>query len=101
MPFNWKTPLGYLITLLFEFGCVYFVDVFIIAVLCFLVGTCFLLKSFIADITAVLHRLNKNEITTVANVQKIKKILYNVVQDMANIKQLSVIFFIHVCKKFY
>lgn len=93
MPFNWKTPSGYLITLLFEFFSFHCADVFIIAVLCFLVGTCFLLKSFIADITNDLHLLSNGKIKTVKQAQRIQKIFCEIAQDLAKIKELSVILF--------
>lgn len=92
LPFNWKSPSGYLITVLFEFFIFYCADVFIIAVLGFLVGTCFLLKSFVVDITTDLELLNKCKLNTVQQTQRGTQIFRDVAHNFAIIKELSVRF---------
>lgn len=104
MPFNWKTPLGYLIALLFECISSYYAALFLVPLLCFLFGSCFLLRSFVKDITNDLSLLNacttsakpknksgtnKNLTNTKRNDEKIEQIFRNSIQCHTELKQLS------------
>lgn len=80
MPFDWTTPLGYFITLLIQCILAYYTVLFLTPTLCFLCGSCFLLKSFVDDVTNDLRILND---------KKMEKILCNTVQYHSELVQLS------------
>lgn len=93
LPFNWKTPLGFLIAICFEYYNTYFGGVFLFSIACFLVGACFLLKLFIEDITNDL-RLGFSTVDvapTNENMQNFRRILRNIVQDISHVKKFSMI----------
>lgn len=93
MPFNWKTPNGYLITRLFECILAYCAALFLTPVLCIL------LKSFAEDITTDLRLLNVNKTSATSdeNGKKMGKIFYNTVKCHFNETQEFIIldFFVY------
>lgn len=92
MPFSWKTPLGYLITLSFEFfgGC--FGTISLCAFFPLLIGSCLLFKTFVEDITSDLHPLNVDHKRTWNgdHAKNMKMILCSVVQHHSDLTQLSI-----------
>lgn len=91
MPFNWKTPFGYCITMLIQSTDVYYSGLCGLPIVCFLIGGCYLLKTIVNDITNDLFRLN-----TVQKSEKDRintKILFcNIIQNFSDTKQLSKIY---------
>lgn len=98
MPSVLKTPLGYLIVLLFQWATGYYVALFIAPVLLFLYGSCFLLKSFVKDITTDLKLLNVNKTSAKShgNDKKMEKIFCSIVQCHLDLIQLSCNFIHHI-----
>lgn len=93
MPFNWRTPFGYLITISLQYILAQYSIAFICPVLCFFIGSCFLLKSFAGNITNDINSLNavakKKSDRNYA--KKIRTIFCNAVQDHGELQQLSTI----------
>ena len=103
MPFEWNTPHGYLFTFLFEFILCHFAGLFLVVVLCFLLGSYFLLKSFTNDIANDLNFLNAKDTSTQSNKkdenktsanwngsgQNFEEIFCNAIQCHSELKQLS------------
>lgn len=88
LPFNWRTPLGFIVVLLYQILVAYLVGLLFIPILCFLVGSCFLLKIFVEDTTKDLNRLNMSKMY--GNNKEVKEIFCNIAQDFSNLKQLSI-----------
>lgn len=92
MPFNQKTPLGYLLTLSFECILTHYVAVLMAPTIAFLIGSCFLLKTFLDDAISDLAYLKvEEEIKSDENLaKKIRTIFCEAVRIHADLKQLSV-----------
>lgn len=96
MPYNWKSPFGYILTLAYEdfmlrSGITYFLSPFI----CFLIGSCFLVKAFIEDVTNDLSSLNVSRTSTSGFEDRLARIeisFGNVVHYHSHVKQLSMVF---------
>lgn len=93
-PINWKEPLGYLIVFSYEYIEIAFVYQIVSYVLCFLIGSCFLLKLSIEDVTNELCSLNvilKDKDTADGNccVKNKKTIFCNAVRGHSDLQQLS------------
>lgn len=88
LPFNWKTPLGYLIAQLAQTLAAYFTLVCLASVLCFLVGSCWLFITFIEDITQNLFVWN-NDKTANRNHEDRLKCYCNIIQSYVDVNQLS------------
>lgn len=58
LPYNWKTPLGYLITLVFQAVAAISTFLSFIPTICLLCGSCFLIIAFVDDISNDLDILN-------------------------------------------
>lgn len=87
MPFDWRTPLGYLIVLALESFVVSSIGFTNMPLICFIVGSCWLINSLVKDIANDLIDFNvskKNEVR-----MKAKENLCYIVQNFADIKQLS------------
>lgn len=87
MPFDWRTPLGYLIVLALESFVVSSIGFTNMPLICFIVGSCWLINSLVKDIANDLIDFNvskKNEVR-----MKAKENLCHIVQNFADIKQLS------------
>lgn len=100
LPFNWRTPHGYLIALSIEsivITCIIFSS---FPHICFFIGSCWSISSFMDDIhsdLAVLivtkKRLNRND------EKKFKQTISNIVQDVTDAKELSSNFIYLIIKK--
>lgn len=89
-PFNWKTPFGYLATLLAETFALYSTVLMCAPFVCFLVGPCSLFIYFAKDITddfRLLDADDKNDRSE--RTGKINEHFCNAVQLFADAKQLS------------
>lgn len=60
MPFNWKTPIGYLVTFSYEYLSIFYVGIFCACNLLFPASFCWLISTFILDIQSELSDLNEN-----------------------------------------
>lgn len=92
LPFDWKTPLGYLATLSLEFIGAFYTAMFLVAIACFLVGSCWLLISFIEDITSDLSLLTENNETSDGTSDGTSDVIvrfYEIVQFYSDVEQLS------------
>lgn len=87
LPFEWRTPFGYLIACSIQFPCVYFHMMVAACSLNFLIGSCRILMSFAKDIKNDLYFLNKNSETNLNRVQ-LKVKLSEFIEFHAKIKQL-------------
>lgn len=91
LPFNWKTPLGYLIALLALALAAYFTLVCATSNLCLLGGSCRLFISFIDDISQDLSVLNKFKSENRCG-KDVLKCYCNIIQTYEDVKQLSAYF---------
>lgn len=99
-PFNWQTPLRYLIVLLYQWAISFMVLLSVDMAVFFLVASCIVLKSFIEDTTNDLKLFIPNEKTsnkkgeTKRNAEnkmkmKMKFTFCNIIKSHSDIKQLS------------
>lgn len=89
LPFNWKTPFGYLIALLFETVAMFGVNLGSVPIGCFLLGTCWLVMAFVDDIINDISILNGYG-KSMRDAWKVKPQFHFIVQNIADAKQLSV-----------
>lgn len=95
MPFNYKSPVGYLITLSFESFEMFVTADIVSYILCFLFGSCFLLKLFVEDVTSELSFLNLEDKATSNGKNSAKDkaermtMFFNAVQNHSDLKQLA------------
>lgn len=87
MPFDWKTPFGYLIALLCETSAFYSTVLVCVPLICILVGPCILFMSMAKDITDELRLLDGIGETNRCE-RRIKERFCHVVQMFADVKQL-------------
>lgn len=59
MPFNWKTPIGYAISMLVQCGAWFYLLISGCCILSFSGGACWLLIAIIEDIGQEFHNINK------------------------------------------
>lgn len=90
MPFSLKTPFGYACALFIEItgetGTIYVVT----SMLCYAIGTIWIIKSFINDITNTLKMLKMDKKSTAfENCLKLKRRFCDIIQNFSNAKQLS------------
>lgn len=98
LPYNWKTPITYLLTLLIECANAYFLTINIVPVLCFFMGSCALLITFVEDITMDLALLDFAKIEAKSTSSKAKEEIKpkiatehfcNIIERLSDTKQLS------------
>lgn len=102
LPYNWKTPIAYLLTLLIECADAYILTSSIVPVLCFFMGSCALLITFVEDITKDLALLdftkNRTKSSSASVSSKAKeqikveiatKHFCNIIERLSDTKQLS------------
>lgn len=85
-PFDWRTPLGYVFAIIFVIIAGACTQIFISLILCFHVGFCWLIISFVKDITTDLNVLTNQG--GQSRKQLIKK-FYEIMDLYSNVKQLS------------
>lgn len=91
LPFNWKTPLGYSIALCLQAIGTYCTSANGVSIVCSMIGCCWLLKTFVEDITKDLANLEANDIFRGSIGQsEIKGRFNSEVKYFTMVKQLSV-----------
>lgn len=88
VPFNWKTPLGYLLVLAFYGYGMLCVVTLALPTMCLLMGTCWLFVAFAKDLTNDLHFLNIN-LPSNSNSLQLRGHLCKLIQLYSDIKELS------------
>lgn len=88
LPFNWQTPLGYLIAMYAQSLAVYYTLVCATLNLGLLGGLCWLFISFVEEISQDLSILNVDKLAK-QNHQDLLKSYSNIVQTYEDVKQLS------------
>lgn len=88
LPFDWKTPLGYLFVLVVESMATFCTCLYLTASLCFYIGSTWMLKSFVEDAANGFSHLNEAE-TSHRNSKKMKTHFNDIVQLYADAKELS------------
>lgn len=92
MPFNWKTPLGYVIALMTQGVASYFTLLSTASTLCLLVGICLLLIAFVEDLANDLNVLSISELPNDRH-SKLLEDFRNSMQLYSQVKQLSADYF--------
>lgn len=96
LPFNWKTPVGYPIALIYQIVLAYPSFFHLAPILSFAIGLVRIFIAMIDDISNDLHRLNEmsQQISkTTKNHQQMKTLFAKIINDFSDVKQLSWIFF--------
>lgn len=88
MPFDSKTPHGYIIGMLIQTVDVYSAASGGYLATCFLVCSCYLLKTIVLDISNDLSYLNVSELSA-KNCIKMKALFFNIIRNITDAKQLS------------
>lgn len=88
LPFNWKTPFGYLTTFLIQCSAAYTSICCFIPMKCFIIGCCVLFATFVEDITHDLSLFNTNKSINRGGNGTIRQFC-NIVQFHSNVKELS------------
>lgn len=88
MPFNWRTPLGYLIAYVSESSAIYSALFCATPIICFLFGLCLFCVSMVKDLSADLS-LSIVGGTSKPNRDQLKKSFCQIVQSFVDVKQLS------------
>lgn len=89
LPFNWKTPLGYLAVLFCESVLAFYTIMFVAAIGCLLIGSCWIVILLIEDITSDLSPLTRDDETSDRTGTNLTVQVYNIVQFHSDVKQLS------------
>lgn len=87
LPFDWKTPFGYVLASVFFAGAIYCLLFGIIPVVCLFVGSCWLFISFAKDMTNEISKLNASAKTK--NYRELKKRFPKLIQMHVDVKKLS------------
>lgn len=88
LPFNWKTPFGYLTLFLLTFFPLYSMTLCLIPIVCFASGSYYLISSFIRDITENDFPVLSENISS-GNHMETTKQFCRFMQNFSEIKQLS------------
>lgn len=88
LPFDWKTPHGYLIALILESIVSFTAGSIVVPPVCFVIGACLLITTFVNNIAAEVPHLNVNKRSDGKN-QALKSHFCNVIRDIADAKQFS------------
>lgn len=87
LPFNWKTPFGYLIALMMQAVASYFTLLSTASTLCLLVGLCLLFIAFVEDLANDLNALSITEIPNKKH-EKLMEDFHNSMQHYSQVKEL-------------
>lgn len=93
LPFDWRTPIGYLLAI-FSFCIVtYVLTIGIVPILCFFMGSCELFMSFIKDLIGDVKYLNKlsRKSKNDENHREMQQLFVNIIVNFSTLKQLSVL----------
>lgn len=89
LPFNWKQPIGYAIALSMQCIEVYYSVMAGVILGSYAIGSCFLLKSFVNDITNDILLFNLEAAVSDHNYELTAKRFIHFVQEFSNVKELS------------
>lgn len=89
LPFNWKHPFGYAVALSLQCIDAYYAAICGVSLTCYSVGSCYMLTTFVNDITNDLSVLSSKTITSDANYEQKAKQFNNIVQEFSTVKELS------------
>lgn len=89
MPFDSSTLLGFMISLVIQTADVYCLAICGYPNICFLIGGCWLWKTIVMDIANDLSYFNGGDEMSTKDCIKKKEFLCNIVQNIADAKQLS------------
>ena len=89
LPFNWKTPIGYLIALIFIDVAVFGAFLGIMATVALSASFSCLLISFAESIENDVNSLNAMSAKCGENIVQMKKLFKNIIEDLSDMKQLS------------
>lgn len=89
LPYNWRTPLGYLVTLIIQTVASLSCILSIVPAICLLVGLCWLIISFVEDVTNDLNALNIGQ-NTERSRRIMKERFCSIIQLHMELKQLSI-----------
>lgn len=98
LPFDWRTPLGYLIAFFFIYASAIVGFMCIIPTICLAISSCWLACSFIDDIATDLKEMNalmkqsSSPSSSASNQMEINQLLRSAMFDVSSIKELSEIF---------
>lgn len=95
LPFNWKTPHGYLIALFLESIASFTVGSIIVPPICIVIGSCFLVSSFVNDMAVKMPKLDVKKRPN-GKSQEIKKHFCNIIGNISDAKQLSFFYIVHI-----
>lgn len=87
MPFDWKTPTGYLITNTFQAFSIFQISVSCSGILIFMAGVCFILIVIVEDIGNELAAQSSCEEANCKKLEEFTKKCFNTFQFYSNIKQ--------------
>lgn len=88
LPFDWKTPFGYAFAMIGFFAAMYAVFLDMSPNLSFTGGSCWLIVTFVEDITNELSQFSADKLQKI-NHRGLKERFCDVLQQLSDIKQLS------------
>lgn len=88
MPFDWKTPFGYLFAIVPQGIDIFCIVLDVAPVVGFMFGSCMLIIAFVEDITSEFKELSTNE-SLMESQMEMRKRFGNIIQLYSNIKELS------------
>lgn len=88
MPFNWKTPFGYVINIIIQSGDVYCLALCGQPNICLFVSSTWLLRVMIADVSDDLSLLNENDQYWAENRIEMKALLCDIIRNISDAKEV-------------
>lgn len=91
LPYDWKTPFGYMVTCLFMYATLFSAILCITPVLCLSCGSFWLLDSSIDAISNDLNEFNESNGKNIKNEndrKSLNELFYIILQDFSELKQL-------------
>lgn len=89
LPFDWKTPCGYLMASIFILTAAAVTLLFVVPISCFVIGFAWIAIAFVKQGISNVHNLNEITRNSNANHFLLLHSFGNIVQDFSDIKELS------------
>lgn len=89
LPFNWKSPFGYLIAMIIFAEATYYLLYCGVIMVCFLVGSCWLIQTIVQDVADDVSAFNVTSKKWNQNRMEMRKIFNKFIDDNSKAKQLS------------
>lgn len=83
---------GYFLVLFIQYAGAYVTGLSVCPIICFFLGSCLMIKAFAEDILNDFIDFNVNKSSKGSPILLSKQTLYNVIQNVSDIKQLSKLF---------